>query len=740
MDQAALNFGEPEKDGGRVRVLLPLPLKGPLDYRLPEGMDVPPPGTLVRVPLSGRVAVGAVWPEKDVPHGKTLPLDKLKPIESCLELPPLSPDLVEFVDWVASYSLSSQGAVLRMCLSVPAALGDVPVKTHYLKDHVPDGIRLTPARQAVLDSMSEDTPQTATVIADRAGVSAGVVQGLAKAGALKAVDLSVDQPFSQPDLAIAGPSLSSEQEAAASVVRDQVWQGGFQPYLLDGITGSGKTEVYFEGLIEALKEPGTQVLVLVPEIALTAQWLKRFEARFGTRPVVWHSDIGLAPRRRAWRAVASGEARVVVGARSALFLPFKKLAFITVDEEHDPSFKQEEGVLYHARDMAIVRAKLADCPIVLASATPSLETLVNADDGKYKKLVLRERFGSAVLPDMQAIDMRANAPAAGNWISPPVVEAMKDTLHAGEQVMLFLNRRGYAPLTLCRTCGHRIECPNCTAWLVEHRFRKELHCHQCGYMRPAPETCPECKSEDALVACGPGVERLFEEVTREFPDARIAVMTSDTMTTPRATAAMVEQIASGQLDIVIGTQIVTKGYHFPSLTLVGVIDADLGLRGGDLRAGERTYQQLVQVAGRAGRAERPGRVYLQTYEPEHPVVQALLTGDGETFMQAERQSRQRYAMPPFGQLAALVLSGPDLTDVLEQGRRLAAAAPAIQGVQFMGPAQAPLARVRGLHRVRMLVHSQKRTGLQRLMKNWLRAMSPVKGVKIKIDIDPYSFL
>ncbi len=740
MDQAALNFGEPEKGAGRVRVLLPLPLKGPLDYSLPEGMDVPPPGTLVRVPLSGRMAVGVVWPEKEAPRGKTLPLNKLKPVESCIDLPPVSTDLMKFVDWVASYSLSSQGAVLRMCLSVPAALGDVPVKTHYLKDHVPAGLRLTPARQAVLDSMPSDVPQTASVIADRAGVSAGVVQGLAKAGALKAVELSVDQPFSPPDLSIDGPNLSSEQAAAASIIRDQVWQGGFQPYLLDGITGSGKTEVYFEGLIEALKEPGTQVLVLVPEIALTAQWLKRFEARFGTRPVVWHSDIGLAQRRRAWRAVASGEARVVVGARSALFLPFKNLAFITVDEEHDPSFKQEEGVLYHARDMAIVRAKVADCPIVLASATPSLETLVNADDGKYRKLVLRERFGSAVLPDMQAVDMRTSAPAAGDWISPPLTKAMKDTLHAGEQVMLFLNRRGYAPLTLCRTCGHRIECPNCTAWLVEHRFKKELHCHQCGFMRPAPETCPECKSEDALVACGPGVERLFEEVTREFSDARIAVMTSDTMTNPRATAAMVEQIACGHLDIVIGTQIVTKGYHFPSLTLVGVIDADLGLRGGDLRAGERTYQQLVQVAGRAGRAERPGRVYLQTYEPEHPVVQALLTGDGETFMQAERQSRERYAMPPFGQLAALVLSGPVLTDVLEQGRRLAAAAPAIQGVQFMGPAHAPLSRIRGLHRVRMLVHSQKRTGLQRIMQSWLRAIPPVKGVKIKIDIDPYSFL
>lgn len=740
MNQSALNFGDASGASARVRVLLPLPLKGALDYSLPDGMDMPPPGAIIRVPLSGRSAVGVVWPEEGSSSGKMLPLNKLKPVETVLPLPPFAPDLMRFVDWVAAYTLSSPGAVLRMCLSVPAALGDVPAKTHYLQGAVPETLRLTAARRQVLDAVDGKRPQTASQLADKAGVSTGVVQGLARAGALKAVEISVDQPFDPPNLEIEGPSLSSEQQLASRAICNQVSQGGFKPFLLDGITGSGKTEVYFEGLIEALKEEGTQVLVLVPEIALTSQWLKRFEARFGTRPVVWHSDIGVAARRRAWRAVASGDARVVVGARSALFLPFRKLAFITVDEEHDPSFKQEEGVLYHARDMAIVRAKQANCPAVLASATPSLETLVNADDGKYEKLLLRERFGTAVLPDMQAVDLRQNPPPAGSWLSPPLVEAMHKTLEASEQVMLFLNRRGYAPLTLCRTCGHRIECPNCTAWLVEHRFRKELQCHQCGFMTPTPETCPECKSEDSLVACGPGVERLFEEVSSQFADARIAVMTSDTMVNPAATAQMVEQIASGHLDIVIGTQIVTKGYHFPDLTLVGVVDADLGLRGGDLRAGERTYQQLVQVAGRAGRADKPGSVYLQTYEPEHPVVQALLTGDGDAFMAAEREARMRYHMPPFGQLVALVLSGPELTAVLEQGRLLASAAPGVQGVSFMGPAPAPLARVRGLHRMRMLVHGERRSGLQRIVRSWVQRTKSIKGVKIKIDIDPYSFL
>lgn len=739
MGQADLDLDDSNPIPLRVRVLLPLPLKGVLDYRLPPGEPGPAPGTIVQVPLSGRSAVGVVWDGDQQTGGKQLPLEKLKPIEKILLLPPMAHDLRKFVDWVAAYTLSSAGAVLRMALSSPAALAEVPVRTHYVEGDVPEGLRITTARQSVLDVVGDD-PLTGAQLAEKAGVSTAVVSGLAKTGALRSIDISVDRPFGLPDVSIEGPELSSEQEIASQAIRNCVQEGGFKSFLLDGITGSGKTEVYFEGLIEALKESDAQVLVLVPEIALTSQWLTRFETRFGTKPVVWHSDIGIAARRRAWRSIASGQARVVVGARSALFLPFKKLDFITVDEEHDPSFKQEEGVLYHARDMAIVRAKLAGCPIVLASATPSLETLVNADSGKYEKLVLRERFGAAILPAMKAIDLRADVPAAGQWLAPRLIEAMKQTIVSGEQVMLFLNRRGYAPLTLCRTCGHRIECPSCSTWLVEHRFRKELQCHQCGFVRPSPEACPECESEDSLVACGPGVERLFEEVNAAFGDARIAVMTSDTMTNPRLTAEMVGQIADGQLDIVIGTQIVTKGYHFPNLTLVGVIDADLGLRGGDLRAGERTYQQLVQVAGRAGRAEKPGTVYLQTYEPEHPVVQALLSGDGDAFMKAEQEARQRYNMPPFGQLTSLILSGTDMAAVFDQGRLLATSAPSVEGVSFMGPAPAPLARVRGLHRVRMLVHGQKRGGLQQIVREWVQRTRQIKGVKIKIDIDPYSFL
>ncbi|TNE61124.1 MAG: primosomal protein N' [Alphaproteobacteria bacterium] len=726
----------------RVKVLLPLPLGGALDYRLPPHLkDIAAPGQLVEVPLSGRRATGVLWDADAVPGGKTLPIEKLKPVEALLEGPLMREDLRRFVDWVAAYTLTSPGAVLRMCLSGPAATGQAPVKRHYAPaPAVPADLRMTPARQAVLRLLADGKARTASEISELAAVSDAVVRGLEKAGALIALDISADAPYPPPHPGLKGPDLSGEQAAAAEAIRAQVWEGGFAPFLLDGITGSGKTEVYFEGLAEALKEKGAQVLVLVPEIALTSQWLDRFESRFGAAPVVWHSDIGQAERRRAWQAIASGEARVVVGARSALFLPFRRLAFIVVDEEHDGSFKQEDGVLYHARDMAIVRAKLAGCPIVLASATPSLETLVNADEGRYRLLKLRERHGNAVLPEMKAIDLRHEPPERGTWLSPVLVREIEATVAAGEQAMLFLNRRGYAPLTLCRTCGHRIECPACSTWLVEHRFRQELQCHHCGHIEPVPNACPTCKTEDSLVACGPGVERLFEEVSHRFPAARLGVMTSDTMLKPSDTARMVHEIASGKLDIVIGTQIVTKGYHFPNLTLVGVVDADLGLRGGDLRAGERTYQQLVQVAGRAGRADKPGRVYLQSYEPEHPVVAALLSGDGEAFMAAEKEARARHHMPPFGRLAAIILSGPDMAAVLEVGRKLAAVAPQIDGVNVVGPAPAPLARLRGLFRFRLLMHTRKDVKIQAVIRAWLNAVKAPSGVRIKVDIDPYSFM
>lgn len=724
-------FGE--APARRCAVLLPRPLVGPLDYRLPAGEDMPPLGSLVRVPLSGRTVTGVVWGEGDGDY----PLEKLKMVESSVAGPPLSEDLVSFVNFVSRYTLAQPGAVLRMVLSSPAALAPAPVRSAFYANTRPSGLRMTTARQSVLEAAERSPGLSASNLADLAGVSDAVVRGLEKAGALTKQAITVDEPFPEPDPMRAGPELRAEQRAAADAIVGAL--GRFETLALEGVTGSGKTEVYFELVAGALKA-GQQVLVMVPEIALTSQWLARFEDCFGCEPVVWHSDIGEAGRRRAWAEIRAGRARVVVGARSSLFLPFADLGAVIVDEEHDPSFKQEEGVIYHARDMAVVRAREAGCPVVLASATLSLETRVNAAGGRYRKLELRQRHGAAILPEIKAIDMRAEGPPPGEWISPPLRSAITARLEAGEQVMLYLNRRGYAPLTLCRTCGHRLGCPHCSAWLVEHRFQNKLQCHQCGYESPSVTDCPSCKSEDSMAACGPGVERLFEEVIRLFADARISVMTSDTLSKPSETAALVDAVAKGAIDIVIGTQLMTKGYHFPMLTLVGVIDADLGLRGGDLRAGERTYQQLTQVAGRAGRAERPGQVMLQTYEPNHPVVSALVEGDVEGFLALEEEMRERHAMPPYGRLVAIVLSGPDEAQVTDYGLKLARTAPAGEGLSVLGPAPAPITRIRGQYRVRLLMHAAKTARVQTMLKAWLGRAGKAGPVRVKVDVDPYSFL
>ncbi|MEJ2120307.1 MAG: primosomal protein N' [Alphaproteobacteria bacterium] len=720
----------------QASVLLPLPLAGAYDYRLPPG-DPLPPGTFVEAPLGGRHVLGVVWgePEGGIDEKK---LREVTPLPDAPLLPEVSRD---FVDWVARYTVQPPGSVLRMVMSVSEALEPPRPVTAYMRsdlDPEAEGIRLTSARRRVLAVLSDGPPRLATELAREAGVTPGVVKGLLSAGILDAVQLRPSPPR-QPDPDRPGPELSQDQAAAADELLQTLRTGGFSVTLLDGVTGSGKTEVYFEAIAHVLAE-GRQVAVLLPEIAMSAQWFARFAERFGAAPATWHSELSRPERRRVWRNVAEGKVKVVVGARSALFLPYADLGLIVIDEEHDASFKQEDGVVYHARDMAVVRAQLGDIPIVLASATPSLETLANVDAERYARLHLPERHGVAELPDVTLVDMRRTPPPRGKWLSPALTEALTETLAAGEQAMLFLNRRGYAPLTLCRACGYRIECPRCTAWLVEHRLAGRLECHHCGHsMRPPPQ-CPNCEAEGALVACGPGVERVAEEVAALFPEAAIAVMASDTVRGPEAAAELVRQIQDKEIDLLIGTQIMAKGHHFPMLTLVGVIDADLGLAGGDPRAAERTFQMLSQVSGRAGRAERPGRVLLQTYMPEHPVMRAMASGDRERFLAEEKAARQTAKLPPYGRLAALVVSGPNIARVEETARMLALKSPRVDGIDVLGPAPAPLATLRGRHRQRFLVKAGRDVRLQPYVRQWLAAVKVPSGVRIKGDIDPYSFL
>ncbi|TMJ57842.1 MAG: primosomal protein N' [Alphaproteobacteria bacterium] len=729
---------------GRVRVLLPLPFPGALDYLAPEGAAALEPGSFVRAPLGTRSLVGVVW---EGTAGE-LPAGRLRPLLEILTLPPLRPELRRFVERVAAYTMAPLGMVLRMTMAVAAALE--PPRPRRLcalasagcaaLSGAASGTHLTAARKRVLEKLRNRPPLAVSELARLAECGPGVVRDLVRRGLLEE-RFAPSEPLISPapDWRLSGSPLSPDQAAAARPLVDHVTAGGFRVIVLDGVTGSGKTETYFAALAAALAA-GKQALVLLPEIALGAQWLERFCRRFGVLPAQWHSDIGEAERRDTWRAVVDGRTRVVVGARSALFLPFPELGLIIVDEEHDSSYKQEDGVIYQARDMAVLRASLAQIPIVLVSATPSLETVVNVARARYERVALPRRHAAAELPAVRLVDMRRERIEPARFLAPPLVAELAATFEAGQQALLFLNRRGYAPLTLCRACGHRFHCPSCTAWLVEHRFTRRLLCHHCGHAEAVPPVCPECLAAGALVPCGPGVERLLEEVTARFPAARAALMVSDLLSGPRAAAQLAQAMTERRYDVLIGTQIVAKGHHFPMLTLVGVVDADLGLTGGDLRAAERTYQLLHQVGGRAGRAEHKGRVLIQTFMPDQPVMQALASGDRDRFLQAEAAARRHAGLPPFGRLAAVIVSAADAETCDFTARALARAAPQLPGVTVLGPAPAPLAILRGRHRQRFLVKATREVRLQAILRDWLSRVRTAGSARIQVDIDPYSFL
>jgi primosomal protein N' (replication factor Y) (superfamily II helicase) len=721
--------------GARVGVVTTEGLDRVLDYCAPPGGAAP--GDFVEVPLGPRRVLGCVWGpgEGDVEPAK------LRDVVRVLELAGMRPAMRAFLVRAGDYTLTPLSLMLRLATRVPA-LGQPPSarRVYRLAEARPD--RLTDARARVLAAFDEygNLGFAPLELARLAGVSPGVLKGLEAAGVLVAEEAPRDLPYPALDSSAPGRVLSADQAAAAARLRDAVRARAFSATLLKGVTGSGKTEVYLEAVAECLAQ-GRQALVMLPEIALSVEFLDRVDARFGARPAEWHSGVTEANRRRCWHLAATGGARLVVGARSALFLPFADLGLVVVDEEHDGSYKQEDGVLYNARDLAVLRASIEGCPIVLASATPALETWANADAGKYSRLDLPERFGTALLPEMRAIDMREDGPERGRWISPPLEQAVGERLARAEQSLLFLNRRGYAPLTICRACGQQVGCDHCDARMVEHRFRGRLVCHQCGATRPVPTQCPSCGEPDRMAAIGPGVERLAEEAATLWPDARIAILSSDLADSQRALKAQIDAIADGAADIVIGTQIVSKGHNFPHLTLVGVIDADLGLQGGDLRAAEKTFQLIRQVAGRAGRAERPGLALIQSHQPEHPVIRAILTGDDEAFWRAEADARARAGMPPYGRLAGIIVTGTDEQRVWDAARALARTAGPLEalGARVFGPAPAPIARIRGRHRVRLLVKAPKAAPIQPVLRAWVGAAPAPGTLRIAVDIDPQSF-
>ena len=718
--------------GARIGVLTCEPIGRVLDYRAPEGGCGD--GDYLEVPLGPRKVLGVVWG----PGTGDFDAAKLRAAFRVLDARPMRAELRAFLTRAADYTLTPLPAMLRLATRAPG-LGLPPStrRTYRLAGPVPN--RLTEARLKVVEALRTNALLTLTELAEAAEVSTSVIKGLVKLGVVAEEDAPRDLPY--PRLDPLRPSrLEGDQVAAGEALR-QAAQGAYSTTLLKGVTGSGKTEVYLEAVAETLRQ-GRQALILLPEISLTGDFLARVEARFGARPGEWHSGQTMSERRRLWRMASEGEVGMVVGARSALFLPFQDLGLIVVDEEHDTSYKQEEGAYYHARDMAVLRASILGCPVVLSSATPSLETWVNAAQGRYSRIDLTSRHGPAVMPRMAAIDLRAEKLPPGRWISETLARAIDKRIGLGEQSLLFLNRRGYAPVTICRACGHQIGCDQCDARMVEHRFQKRLVCHQCGESKPIPETCPACQATGSLNPIGPGVERLAEEVATRFPTARCEVLSSDIFTTARALKDKIAEIATGGADIIIGTQIVAKGHNFPNLTLVGVIDADLGLQGSDLRAAERTFQLIAQVSGRAGRADKPGTALLQTCAPDHPVIQAILKGDTEAFWKAEAEGRRAAQVPPYGRMAGIILSSPDLQQVFDFAGELARLDGPLRavGAQVYGPAPAPIARVRGRHRVRLLIKAEKTTPLQAAIRAWVGQLRQPPNLRLAIDIDPQSFL
>ncbi|KQT66057.1 primosomal protein N' [Aureimonas sp. Leaf460] len=715
-------------------VLVPLPAARPYSYAVPEGMVVSP-GSIVQVPLGPRQVAGIVW------DGETDGVDpkKLRPITKAFDCPPIDAGMRRFIDWVADYTLSPPGLVARMALRAPAAFDPEPFIDGLRRTaHEPD--RLTGARRRVLDAAADSPAWSRSGLAHAAGVSVSVVDGLVKLGAFETVRLPPVPVVAAPDPAFGRADLSPDQRGVGEELAEKVREGVFSATLLEGVTGSGKTEVYFEAVAAAL-EAGGQVLILLPEIALTQAFIDRFHARFGAPPAEWHSDLAPRIREKVWRQVAEGGVRVVAGARSALFLPFPDLKLVIVDEEHDPAYKQEDRTFYHARDMAVVRASLGGFPAILASATPSIESRVNASAGRYGHVRLAGRYAEAAMPSLGLVDLRRHPPARGRFISPILQTAIAETVARGEQALLFLNRRGYAPLTLCRVCGHRFQCSECSTWLVDHRLRGQLQCHHCGFSMRRPEYCPDCGTFDHLVACGPGVERIAEEMLETFPEARTILLSSDMAGGPRRLRRELEAIADGEADIVIGTQLVAKGHHFPLMTLVGAVDADLGLSNGDPRAAERTFQLLHQVTGRAGRTGLASRGLIQTFQPEHPVMQAIASGEPERFYDREIAERERAGLPPFGRLAAIVVSAATRKEAEDHARALKGAAAEDGAIEVLGPAEAPLAVLRGRHRFRLLFQGHRRAPMQAYLRATIAAAPRPRGtVEVQIDIDPQSFL
>ena len=733
----------------KVRVSVPIPqlnsknLKNEFDYLVTDSMSVQK-GSVVQVSFANRIIWGIVY---ECSHTTEIEQAKLKPILSVSQVPPIDSVSLKFLEQVSEWTMAPFGQVLRMMLCVPNALSkDSPVFGYTVSSSQGDSKQLSKARQKVISWCQSNPPVSASLIAKETGVSSSTINSMLKAGLLEKLEITSELiqnkqgvSFSLRKAIEAASKIKLSEEQALAANKMAADNNRFNVSLLDGVTGSGKTEVYFDVVKRQILE-GHQNLILLPEIALTASWVNRFKKWFGFTPYIWHSGISMSHKKRIWREINAGFPAVVVGARSALFLPFSNLGVIVIDEEHDAGYKQEDQVIYHARDMAILRAKHAKCPVILATATPSLESWTNAQLGRYRHIMLENRYGAATMPDIQTIDLRKFRPPSGKWMSALLLAEIEERLKSQQQILLYLNRRGYAPLAVCSDCGVKQSCHQCDSLLVTHRLSNQLRCHQCGIAHPFKNKCQSCEQTDSIQLVGPGVERLAEEVYQLFPEARVSILSSDTLTNPSQMETTIQSIENGEVDIIIGTQMVAKGHHFPKLTCVAVIDGDLGLSGGDLRAGERTYQMLTQVAGRSGREQQAGSVFIQTSEPSHPVLQALRSQKRDDYFELELAQRENAHMPPFTRLAALIFSSMNETALAQYVKKLESQKPQFQNVFIYGPAPAPIYQIKGRFRVRFLINVPKQVNIQKIILDWHSRVDMPSIIKRQIDIDPYNFM
>ena len=659
-----------------INILLPLPFNQTFQYLCNEEEKVEL-GDFVLVPFKDKIVTGCIWENKSKLK-KQLPKKKIRNIEKKLNFSPLNKQNRDFIDWVSNYTMNNLGSTLKLCLSIKQIF-----------------------KKKKIEKIKEQF-----------------------------LNLPSNKPL-----------LTKEQSNAKKYIFQKIDNKKFSTVVIDGVAGSGKTEVYFEAINKCLMEK-KQVLVLLPEISMTTQWFDRFKKKFKTNPLLWHSDIKGSEKIKIWKSILEDNVNIVVGARSSLFLPFKNLGLIIIDEEHDQSFKQEEGIIYNARDMAVVRAKISNIPIILCSATLSIETKLNVLERKYDVVKLKQAYGEAGLPEVKIIDLGKNPPEKGMWLTDEVHRELKKTIEFGNQALFFLNRRGFAPYVFCNSCYKKILCPNCDVGLVFHKKIDNLICHHCGYkslLENNKKICKESEKKCDLFLYGPGVEKIYEEIKNKNKNLNIEILTSDVMQKKGKGETILRKFEREEINVIIGTQILAKGHHFPKLTLVVIVDADFGFIGGDLRAAEKTFQLLTQVSGRSGRSRLSGKVLIQSTMADNPILKKIKRFDLNGFFLEELNIRKESGLPPFKKLCSLMLISKNEKKLNDFCRKMKVNIEPSNEFEVLGPAPPFISYIRGKYRKRFIIRCSRNKNIQQFVSIWLKKLQIPFDLKIAVDIDPYNF-